>query len=87
MARRQVRDQRHPAKLHLITIVQHPVDRMWLAPWRHRLQRGYILGHGHYLRAGQLLDQRVALHMIPVSVTTQQNLDVREFESDCSTDF
>jgi hypothetical protein len=44
------------------------------------LERGNILGHRHHLRAGEFFHKGIALHVIPVRMTSEQNLNVRELE-------
>src|SRR5579875_81255 len=74
--------QRGSAQSDFIAIVQDAVDGMGLAARGHFAERGNVLLHGHDARAGQLFYQRVAFHVIPVSVTAQQDFDIAEAETE-----
>ena len=82
VARREVRHERRAPKRNLIAVVKHPVDRMRLAAGAHALERRNVFLHGHDLGAGQLLDQRIAFHVIGVGVAAEDDLDVGGLEAE-----
>jgi len=53
---------------------------MRFAAGLHRVQRRDVLLHCHHCRAGQLLQQRVAFHVIAMSMAA--NFDVAELEAE-----
>jgi len=55
--------------------------------WRYGLECRHVLAHRHRLRAGQLFHQGISFLVIAVCVGPEQDLDVRELKSNCSTDF
>jgi hypothetical protein len=81
VARCQPGDEGRISQRHRFAVVQHPVDRVRLAPRRHCLQRRDILGHRHHLCAGQLLHRRVTFLMVAVGVAAEHDLDVAELEA------
>jgi hypothetical protein len=81
MTRRQVRDERGSAKRYRFAIVQHFVDRMFLAARLHGAQRRHVFGERHHLRAGLCLHRRVALLVVAVRVAAEQDFDLRELET------
>ncbi len=81
VTRGQVRGQRRTAQRHCLAVVQRLVDGVAFAAGFHGLERRHILGHRHYLRPGHFLDQGISFLMIVVRVCAQQDLDVRELES------
>ena len=76
----RVRDERRAAERDGVAVVQHPVDRVRLSARLHAFERRHVLRHRHHLRAGQLLDERVAFLMIAVRMAAEQNLRVGELE-------
>jgi hypothetical protein len=86
VALRQVRDERHAAQLHLVAIVQNLVDRVTLAARHHLFECWHILGHRHDRCAGELLDERIAFHVIRMRVAAEDDLDVGVLEASCSMD-
>jgi hypothetical protein len=69
------------AERHLVSVVDDPVDGMYLAAGLERLQRRHIFGHCNHMSTGHLTDQRVAFLMIDMGVVPEQDLDVGKFET------
>lgn len=68
MARGEVRHERRAAKRHGFAVGQHTVDGVDFTTRLHCLERRDVVGQRHHLRAGELLDHRVAFLMIAVRV-------------------
>ena len=79
--RRAERHEGRAAQRDLVAVLEHPVDRVRLVAGPHALEKRHVLGHRHDEPAGQLLDEGVALHVIPVRVAAEDDLDVLEVEA------
>ena len=76
------RGQCHVSQLHLVSVMQDSIDRMFLSAGPDALKRRNVFSHRHDLRAGLLLDERVAFHVVAVGMTAEDDLDVFESESE-----
>ena len=70
------------AELHSISVVQYPVDRVWLFSGLNVSQRRNVLFHGHHLSTGQFLDPGVSFLVIRVSVTAKNDSNVVKFKTE-----
>jgi hypothetical protein len=77
---RQPRYECHAAQLDLLTIPESLVDRMRFVLWPDVPERWDILLHHHHLCPSQFLDERIAGHVVAVSVAAQQDFDIGEAE-------
>jgi len=62
--------------------MEDSINRMFFSSGPDALKRGNVFSHRHDLRAGLLLDERVAFHVVAVGVTAKDDFDVLKFESE-----
>ena len=64
-----------------LAVVHQAIDRMFFSPGTKLLRLGFVHAPNHDLGSGQFLNHRVALYVVRMRVTGDQNLGVAELES------
>src|SRR4029453_14868653 len=62
--------------------MEDSINRMFFSSGPDALKRWNVFGHRHDLRAGLLLCERVAFHVVAWGVTAKDDFDVLKFESE-----